>query len=71
MVEKNQDRFCTRVRALRQAQNLSIEELAQRSGVPQGYLESLEQNIIPPRMTVYHAARLSRTLGCLLHELFE
>lgn len=70
-MEQDKKRFCTRVRALRQAQNLSIEELARRSGVPRGYLESLEQNIIPPRMTVYHAARLARALGCLLHELFE
>lgn len=70
-MEQDKKRFCTRIRALRQAQNLSIEELARRSGVPQGYLESLEQNIIPPRMTVYHAARLARALGCLLHELFE
>jgi len=70
-IEENINIFCNRVKELRKQKNISLEELAERSGVAQDMLEQLEQNILPEEMMVDDAIDLARVFGCKVHELFE
>jgi len=70
-IEENINIFCNRVKELRKQKNISLEELAERSGVSKDMLEQLEQNILPEEMMVDDAISLARAFGCKVHELFE
>jgi len=50
---------------------MSLDELAERSGIPLNMLEQLEQNILPEEMMVDDACALARVLQCELYELLK
>jgi transcriptional regulator with XRE-family HTH domain len=68
-------RFGERIRALRKARNMTIEEIAERSGIRKGYLSGIEcLKVNPPSPRVVRA--LARALGAdvrtlLLHAYVE
>lgn len=68
---KMKQRFCRKVSEIRLCENISLEELVQRSGVPLEMLEKVEQNIIPAEMMVEDAVDLARVFGCEPYELFQ
>lgn len=70
-IEKYSFQFCENLHRLRIQENLSLEELARRSGVPLAMLEQLEQNTVPEGMMVGHAIDLARALWCDPGQLFE
>lgn len=70
-IKEREMQFCCKISLLRREQNLSLEELAQRSGVPLAMLEQLEQNTVPQGMMVGHAIDLARALRCAPCQLFE
>jgi len=70
-IEENINLFCNKAKELRKQKGISLEELAERSGVAQDMLEQLEQNILPEEMMVDDAISLARAFGCKVHELFE
>lgn len=69
--EESKEVFIHNVRQRREAEGISISELARRSGVPLTMLEELERGVLPKRMMVDDAWRLSKVFGCELHELFR
>lgn len=70
-IQENKRKFCNNVKALRRKQNLTLEELSQRSGVALEMLESLERGEIPEEMMVDDAFDLARAFGCEPYELFQ
>ena len=70
-VEKNKQKFFTCIKRFRQEQNLTIQELAVKSGVPLEMLTQLEQNILPEEMTVDDVYNLSLVFRCKIWELFQ
>lgn len=65
------DQFCTRIYELRSKENLSLTELAHRSGLPLKMLESLECGVVPEEMMVDDAFDLAKALHCKIYELFK
>lgn len=63
-------KFCAKVSEFRLHENMSLEELSDRSGTPLKMLEALERNEIPEEMMVDDAFDLARAFGCKLYELF-
>lgn len=63
--------FCGKVSELRLHENISLEELSRRSGVPLEMLEALERGEIPEEMMVDDAFDLARAFGCEVYELFQ
>ena len=63
--------FCNNVNVQRKKQNLTLEELSQRSGVPLEMLEALERGEIPEEMMVADAFGLARAFGREVYELFQ
>lgn len=63
--------FCGKVSELRLHENISLEELSRRSGVPPEMLEALERGELPEEMMVEDAFNLARTFGCEVYELFR
>lgn len=70
-IEENKRKFCNNVNAQRKKQNLTLEELSQRSGVPLEMLEALERGEIPEEMMVADAFGLARAFGREVYELFQ
>lgn len=70
-IEEIKQKFCVRVKGLREEQNLTTQELAERSGVPLDILEQLEQNILPKEMMVSDACELAKVFHCKTYELFQ
>ena len=70
-IEENKNIFCNRIRELRKQQNITLEELAEHSGVSLEMLEQLEQNILPEEMMVDDAFKLAKVFHCQVYELFE
>lgn len=62
--------FCD-IQSLRIQHSMTLEELAERSGVPLWMLEQLERQNLPEEMTVDDAIALARALRCKLCELFR
>lgn len=63
--------FCRKINELGAAKNISIDELARRSGLPLNMLEALERGEIPKEMVVDDAFALARVFQCKAHELFR
>lgn len=63
-------KFCTNVQSLRIRQNMTVEELAEKSGLPLEMLEQLERDILPEEMVVEDAIKLAGVFRCKIHELF-
>lgn len=63
--------FCKRIFDLRTESELSLPELARRSGLSLAMLEELERGIVPKRMMVADAWKLAGVFGRELHELFR
>lgn len=69
--EESKEVFIYNVRQRREAEGISISELARRSGVPLTMLEELDRGVVPESMMVDDAWRLSKVFGCELAELFR
>lgn len=69
--EEIKQKFCVRVKGLREEQNLTTQELAERSGVPLDILEQLEQNILPEEMMVNDVYKLAKVFHCKTYELLQ
>ncbi len=63
--------FVIKIRELRKEKGVTIEELADKSGVSLMLLKQLEQNILPEEMMADDAIRLAKVFGCKIDELFE
>ena len=63
-IEENKQKFFNRIKRFREEQNLTIQELAVRSGVPLEILAQPEQNILPEEMMVDDAYNLSLAFHC-------
>ena len=63
--------FCRNILELRLQKNLSLEALAQRSGVSLYKLQALDKGIMPEEMMADDAIRLAKVFGCKIDELFE
>ena len=63
--------FCRNILELRLQKNLSLEALAQRSGVSLYILQALDKGIMPEEMMADDAIRLAKVFGCKTDELFE
>ena len=63
--------FCRNILELRLQKNLSLEALAQRSGVSLYILQALDKGIMPEEMMADEAKRLAKVYGCKIDELFE
>ncbi|NBI08665.1 XRE family transcriptional regulator [Colidextribacter sp. OB.20] len=63
--------FCEKVAELQARKNISLQDLARRSGLPLKMLEELEKGVIPKEMTVDNAIDLAGTFGCEIQELFR
>ncbi len=70
-IEENKQKFFNRIKRFREEQNLTIQELAVRSGVPLEILAQPEQNILPEEMMVDDAYNLSLAFHCKIWELFQ
>ena len=46
-ITKYIETFCNNIHRLRERAGMSLDELAERSGIPLNMLEQLEQNILP------------------------
>lgn len=62
----NED-FAKKIRDIRERQNMSVEELAQRSGVKQEVLEAMEAGEVIPSLTPL--TKMARALGVRLGTL--
>lgn len=62
-------RFGKRVRALREANGWSQEELADRAGLHRTYVSAVERAVRNPTLTVIE--RIAKALEISLSELFE
>ena len=56
--------FCRNILELRLQKNLSLEALAQRSGVSLYILQALDKGIMPEEMMADDAIRLAKVFGC-------
>lgn len=63
--------FCKKLLDLRRKNNLTLPELARRSGVPLTMLEELDRGVVPESMMVDDAWKLAKVFDCELHELFR
>ena len=63
--------FCRNILELRLQKNLSLEALAQRSGVSLYILQALDKGIMPEEMMADDAIRLAKVFCCKIDELFE
>ena len=70
-IEAMENKFCRKVSEIRLRKNISLEELARRSGLPMNMLEALERGVIPEEMMVDDAFDLARVFQCKVYELFE
>ena len=70
-VNEMKEIFYRKVSEIRLHENISLEELSQRSGVALEMLEALERGEIPEEMMVDDAFDLARAFGCKPHELFQ
>ena len=62
---------CCNIRLLRTKKNMTIEDLAEKSGVPLAVLEQLERGTLPEELMLDDIVALARVLRCKLHELFR
>lgn len=63
--------FCKKLLALRIESDLTLPELARRSGLSLAMLEELDRGVVPESMMVDDAWKLAKVFGCELHELFR
>lgn len=70
-IEESKRIFFNRIREFRKKQGLTIQELAEQSGVSLEKLEQLEQNILPEEMMTSDAYKLAVTFHCKISELFQ
>ena len=70
-ITKYIETFCNNIHRLRERAGMSLDELAERSGIPLNMLEQLEQNILPEEMMVDDAFNLAKVFGCKVYELFQ
>ena len=70
-IEESKTKFFNNVKRLREQQGLSLEELAEQSGVSLDLLEQLEQDILPEEMMTSDAYKLAVTFHCKISELFQ
>lgn len=61
--------ICSRILALRKERNLTIEQLAYRSGISKGGLSEIERNKKEPR--IYTVLKICAGLGITLKEFFD
>jgi transcriptional regulator with XRE-family HTH domain len=57
-----------RIRALRQARNVTLKELAERAGVTESFLSQVEREVTSP--SIASVQRIARALGLAIAELF-
>ena len=69
--EESKEVFIHNVRQRREAEGISISELARRSRVPLTMLEELERGVLPKSMMVDDAWKLAEAFGCKPAELFR
>ena len=70
-ITKYIETFCNNIHRLRERAGMSLDELAERSGITLNMLEQLEQSILPEEMMVDDACALARVLQCELYELLK
>lgn len=70
-VEEHELKFICNVKTMRRRQNMTVEEMAEKSGLPLEMLEQLERDILPEEMVVEDAVKLAGVFRCKIHELFE
>lgn len=63
--------FCNKIHKFRILKNLSLHELAERSGLPLKMLEALERGVIPEEMLISDAYYLAEVFQCEMKELFQ
>lgn len=61
--------ICGRILALRKEQNLTLEQLAYRSGISKGGLSEIERNMKEPR--IYTILKICAGLGITMKEFFD
>ena len=64
-------KFCSRVYELRSESDLTVPELARRSGLSLAMVEALDRREVPKSMMVGDAFRLAAVFGCAASELFR
>lgn len=64
-------KFCSRVYELRSESDLTVPELARRSGLSLAMVEALDRREVPKSMMVGDAFRLAAVFGCVASELFR
>lgn len=64
-------KFCDRVYELRTESDLTVPELARRSGLPLAMVEALNRREIPKSMMAGDVFRLAAVFGCAASELFR
>lgn len=64
-------KFCDRVYELRSESDLTVPELARRSGLSLAMVEALDRREVPKNMMVADAFRLAAVFGCAVSELFR
>ena len=69
-IEEEKLKFICNIKAMRRDQNMTVEELAEKSGIPLEMLEQLEHDILPGDMMVEDAIKLAGVFRCKIHELF-
>lgn len=70
-IEESKIKLFNNIRKLREAKNMSVLELSERTGLPLEMLEQLDQNILPEEMMVDDAIALARVFRCKGYELFK
>lgn len=70
-IKEMEMKFCGKVSEIRLRKNISLEELARRSGLPMNMLEALDRDEIPEEMMVNDAFNLAKVFGCETYELFQ
>lgn len=70
-IKEMEMKFCRKVSEIRLRKNISLEELARRSGLPMNMLEALDRDEIPEEMMVNDAFNLAKVFGCETYELFQ
>ena len=61
--------ICKRIKYLRKAENITLEQLAYRSGISKGGLSEIERNMKEPR--AYTIFRICDGLGITMKKFFD
>lgn len=70
-VSEMKNQFCKKFFDLRIENDLTLSELARRSGLPLAMLEELDRGAVPESMMADDAWKLAEVFGCEPEELFR